>query len=353
MDPIVLSAIKKAKEELALKLESSTSGTGSALAQLKSSLEEKLSPWTGTRAAKLDRLDTTVSSRADGSYYTPARASKLDKLDTTVSSRLSKTDFDAWKSANGTVLDDLKKSSAEYRDRIAAVLGQMDAAGLSTGDSIKLLTQYLEDIPIIGAAGSTLTTQGGSYTIPRGYHNGKGVVKTDIANLRPENITYGVNVGGVVGSFSMPKLTKHDVTFIDSEINRGNWTIITNSFTAAKPICLITFDNYGKAFNELSLIVETRGAIFPQSNFIIQGDDEYPRGYVPKIRSLYFGLNRWVEISPNKEEFRRLAIQFSDDYRSFRMRYTLRGGDSDYRDRNFAKTVENKLFDKLSWGVWY
>ena len=208
MDPIVLSAIKKAKEELALKLESGTSGTGSALAQLKASLEEKLSPWTGTRAAKLDRLDTTVSSRADGSYYTPARASKLDKLDkldTTVSSRLSKTDFDTWKSANGTVLDDLKKSSAEYRDRIAAVLGQMDVAGLSTEDSIKLLTQYLEGIPIIGAASSTLTTQGGSYTIPRGYHNGRGSVRTNITNLRPENIKSGANVGGVVGTLS-PKI---------------------------------------------------------------------------------------------------------------------------------------------------
>lgn len=106
IDTMILEeAIKKAKEELALKLESGTSGTGSALAQLKSSLEEKLSPWTGTRAAKLDRLDTMVSSRADGSYYTPARASKmdkLDKLDTTVSSRLSKADFDT---GNAAVLD--------------------------------------------------------------------------------------------------------------------------------------------------------------------------------------------------------------------------------------------------------
>ncbi len=208
MDPIVLSAIKKAKEELALKLESGTSGTGSALAQLKSSLEAKLSPWTGTRAAKLDRLDTTVSSRADGSYYTPARASKLDKLDkldTTVSSRLSKTDFDTWKSANGAVLDDLKKSSAEYRDRIAAKLSQMDVTGLSGDTPIGRLTQYLEDIPIIGAASSTLTTQGGSYTIPRGYHNGRGSVRTNITNLRPENIKSGANVGGVVGTLS-PKI---------------------------------------------------------------------------------------------------------------------------------------------------
>lgn len=127
MDPIILSAIKKAKKELeekhqvsaqtlddlksALtdlkdtklprwvqdildKVDQSTDSTGTTLSQLKSSLEEKLSPWTGTRAAKLDNLDAKVSSRADGSYYTPARGNKLDKLDATVSSRLSKTDFD-------------------------------------------------------------------------------------------------------------------------------------------------------------------------------------------------------------------------------------------------------------------
>lgn len=135
MDPIILSAIKKAKKELeekhqvsaqtlddlksALtdlkdtklprwvqdildKVDQSTDSTGTTLSQLKSSLEAKLSPWTGTRAAKLDRLDMTVSSRADGSYYTPARGDKLDKLDTTVSSRLSKADFDT---GNAAVLD--------------------------------------------------------------------------------------------------------------------------------------------------------------------------------------------------------------------------------------------------------
>lgn len=209
MDPIVLSAIKKAKEELALKLDAGMSGTGSALAQLKNSLESKLSPWTGTRAAKLDNLDAKVSSRADGSYYTPARGNKLDQLDAKVSSRLSKVEFEQqneeWEIVWGTVLNDLKKSSAEYRDRIAAKLSQMDVTGLSGDTPIGRLTQYLEGIPIIGAAGSTLTTQGGSYTIPRGYHNGRGSVRTNITNLRPENIKSGANVGGVVGTLS-PKI---------------------------------------------------------------------------------------------------------------------------------------------------
>jgi len=38
------------------------------------------SVWTDTRAAKLDNLDVTVSSRADGANYTATRAGYLDRL---------------------------------------------------------------------------------------------------------------------------------------------------------------------------------------------------------------------------------------------------------------------------------
>lgn len=134
MDPIVLSAIKKAKEELALKLESGTSGTGSALAQLKASLEEKLSPWTGTRAAKLDRLDTTVSSRADGSYYTPGRASKLDKLDATVSSRADGKNWTAERAGKVDNLDARVSSRADgsyYTPARASKLDSLDKLDVS------------------------------------------------------------------------------------------------------------------------------------------------------------------------------------------------------------------------------
>ncbi len=52
-----------------------------------------------------------------------------------------------------------------------------------------------------GAIASTLTTQGGQYTIPAGYHNGSGKVTANISNLTAENIKNGVNVGGVAGTF--------------------------------------------------------------------------------------------------------------------------------------------------------
>jgi len=52
-----------------------------------------------------------------------------------------------------------------------------------------------------GAISQSLTTQGGQYTIPAGYHNGSGKVTTNISNLVAENVKQGVNVGGIVGNF--------------------------------------------------------------------------------------------------------------------------------------------------------
>jgi len=54
-------------------------------------------------------------------------------------------------------------------------------------------------MPDRGAVTNTITAQGGSYTIPQGYHNGSGKVTANFANLVAENIKKGVNIGGVVG----------------------------------------------------------------------------------------------------------------------------------------------------------
>lgn len=56
-------------------------------------------------------------------------------------------------------------------------------------------------MPNRGAYSKTITTQGGQITIPSGYHNGSGIVKAQFANLTPENIRKGVNIGGVVGTY--------------------------------------------------------------------------------------------------------------------------------------------------------
>lgn len=171
MDPIILSAIKKAKKELeekhqvsaqtlddlksALtdlkdtklprwvqdildKVDQSTDSTGTTLSQLKSSLEEKLSPWTATRAGKLDRLDTTVSSRADGKDWTAERAGKVDKLDVTVSSRLSKDDFSLEMSDTRTLIG-TRLSTEDFNVKMVDFGSQVESGFSSTQDPVRML----------------------------------------------------------------------------------------------------------------------------------------------------------------------------------------------------------------------
>lgn len=52
-----------------------------------------------------------------------------------------------------------------------------------------------------GATGTTLTSQGQSYSIPSGYTTG-GTVTANITNLSSGNIASGVTVGGVLGSYN-------------------------------------------------------------------------------------------------------------------------------------------------------
>lgn len=52
----------------------------------------------------------------------------------------------------------------------------------------------------IGAVTNTITTQGGQYTIPQGYHRGSGKVTASFPNLIPENVKEGINIGGILGS---------------------------------------------------------------------------------------------------------------------------------------------------------
>ena len=73
----------------------------------------------------------------------------------------------------------------------------LEGITFGTEDGLKVGT-----MPNRGTVNRTLSTQGGSYTIPEGYHNGSGKVTVNISNLIASNIRRGVNVGGVVGTFT-------------------------------------------------------------------------------------------------------------------------------------------------------
>jgi hypothetical protein len=61
-------------------------------------------------------------------------------------------------------------------------------------------TKQTGTMPNRGAVTNTITTQGGQYTIPSGYHSGSGKVTASFSNLSAGNVKKGVNIGGVVGT---------------------------------------------------------------------------------------------------------------------------------------------------------
>lgn len=125
----MLPFIENAKDEILAKLDAGTSGTGDALAQLKASLESKLAPWTGTRAAKLDNLDTKVSSRADGKDWTAERAGKVDKLDIEVSTRASGEDTQKLKEEAQNIRSVIGTEASRNLDTVMGRIGSIIGYG--------------------------------------------------------------------------------------------------------------------------------------------------------------------------------------------------------------------------------
>lgn len=74
----------------------------------------------------------------------------------------------------------------------------------------------------IGAVTNTITTQGGQYTIPQGYHRGSGKVTASFPNLIPENVKEGINIGGILGS---AKTYSIDFQCNKKEIGSGDYEL--------------------------------------------------------------------------------------------------------------------------------
>ncbi|NMB44305.1 MAG: hypothetical protein GX995_09280, partial [Clostridiales bacterium] len=123
-------------------------------------------------------------------------------------------------------MEELFTSVSDGKQKIAAAITDMGQSA-SGSDTFEQLSDKIKDIskdanaavshvlsgktfyqggskktgtmPNRGAINNTITTQGGQIYIPKGYHNGSGKVTASFANLVPENIKSGVNIGGVVG----------------------------------------------------------------------------------------------------------------------------------------------------------
>jgi len=79
-------------------------------------------------------------------------------------------------------------------------------------------------MPNRGAVSYTITTQGGEYEIPAGYHNGNGVIAASFDNLTPGNVRYNVNVGGVIGTLDL----KYQHLFLNNNDGEGVDVVLGN-----------------------------------------------------------------------------------------------------------------------------
>jgi hypothetical protein len=97
-----------------------------------------LSRLTAARAAKLDNLDTAVTSRAAASDYTAGRAAKLDYLDAAISGRAAAADYTAGRAAKLDNLDAAISTRAPSATALSTATWTAARAGY-----LNLLNSYL------------------------------------------------------------------------------------------------------------------------------------------------------------------------------------------------------------------
>lgn len=123
--------------------------------------------------------------------------------------------------------------------------------------------KVLNDTAIAGIAGtmpnqgtktSTITTQGGQYTIPAGYHNGAGKITASFANLVAGNVKSGVNIGGVMGTLAPDVFGSVDVNVTTgAPIPAGSALIpIVTLPAGVRYISFVSSTNWSSYINYLS-----------------------------------------------------------------------------------------------------
>lgn len=180
-------------------------------------------------------------------------------------------------------------------------------------------------MPNNGAVGGTITQQGGQYTIPAGYHNGFGTIAAQFANLVPENVRQGVNIGGVEGTsvsaFPYPTLYEGEsvnpIPFVEG-INVGG---MCNFYPSGIGLSISSANGAGKKvglttqrpinlLNVNKILFNTRYMKGDRSNdlefYIGISRDKYPE------YSHHFFRRDWKKITNENEETRMFSVSVSD-----------------------------------------
>lgn len=154
---------------------------------------------------------------------------------------------------NGTAFI-LQGEGGEYGNATAADVLAPKTIGTDAG----LVTGTM---PNRGAVNQTITSQGGQYSIPQGYHSGSGRVVAQFNNLTPDNVKDKVNIGGVIGNLKpaagvtpFPTLPMPSSQYFWNQA-KGVWE--GNEFV----LCLAKFSSYEVRrinFNPSGTIIQDR-----------------------------------------------------------------------------------------------
>jgi hypothetical protein len=210
----------------------------------------------------------------------------------------------------GTVLGDPDLISANIKAgiNIFGVAGNSNVVDTSPGTAVAgdILTtkiafadgvQITGNMPDRGAVNQTLLTQGASYTIPAGKHNGAGIVTANFANLSAENIKNGVNVGGIIGNLIPLNGEKKYQTALANTVNISNLYYISASGLTFTPRIIVwigtsTYDlnKYGgvaflDGINKGFRFSESTGSSYSVSTSIASGNYIAEKGFRLQISS--------------------------------------------------------------------
>lgn len=169
-----------------------------------------------------------------------------------------------------------------------------------------------------GAISKSLTTQNGSYSVPTGYHNGSGKVTANISNLIASNIKNGVNVGGVVGTYSPYQIYQGEYTYVNpgggspTQINVPNLPFVPDyieayviSLTANLYVGYGLIDNLSASLKSIGISKDypgfsTLSQLINSGNFISRSDtvnysDTYKSSYgITNVGTDYFKIQTQV-----------------------------------------------------------
>ena len=141
-----------------------------------------------------------------------------------------------------------------------------------------------------GAITNSITTQGGTYTIPSGYHTGSGKVTANFSNLIASNIKSGVNVGGVVGT-CMVLPTLQTITATGTTTARSTSSSAVNYYYTEAELVFSTYMSFGHNYSNTTFDVNNSMPMIYDIK-IIEAKGSDGKSYLGKMRVDNIALER-------------------------------------------------------------